>query len=39
MLLNFSLPHALPSALGKLNVMLEDNLQESYDLKEISILN
>jgi len=24
---------------GKLNVMLEDNLQESYDLKEISILN
>jgi len=24
---------------GKLNVMLEDNLQESYDLKEVSILN
>ena len=24
---------------GKLNVMLEDNLVESYDLKEISILN
>ena len=27
------------SRLGKLNVMLEDNLVESYDLKEISILN
>ena len=24
---------------GKLNVMLEDNLQESYDLKEVLILN
>ena len=24
---------------GKLNVMLEDNLVESYDLKEISMLN
>ena len=27
------------SRLGKLNVMLEDNLVESYDLKEISMLN
>ena len=27
------------SRLGKLSVMLEDNLVESYDLKEISILN
>ena len=27
------------SKLGKLNVMLEDNLLKSYDLKEISILN
>ncbi len=27
------------SRLGKLNVMLEDNLEESFDLKEISMLN